>query len=65
MKFQENIQCILKLKDYLLPIWQPVLRIHDILVRIRIRGYLWLTYPDSDPDPAIFVSDLQDGEKVF
>jgi hypothetical protein len=27
--------------------------------------YLWLT--DSDPDPAIFVSDLQDGnlKKIF
>jgi hypothetical protein len=43
-----------------------VLRTHDILVwiRIRIRGSecLWLMYPDpdSDPDPAIFVIDLQD-----
>ncbi len=49
-----------------------MLRISDILVRIRIRiqirirgsvGYLLLADPDSDPapDPASFVSDLQDG----
>jgi hypothetical protein len=46
-----------------------VLRIHEILVRIRI-GDLYLRLmdpnPDSDPDPAIFVSDLQDvNKKVF
>ncbi len=32
-------------------------------IRIRIRGYMPLTNgsgPDSDPDPAIFVSDLQE-----
>ncbi len=38
-----------------------VLRIRDILVRIRIRTYLWLI--DPDPNPAIFVSDLQDANK--
>ncbi len=26
---------------------------------------LWLMDPDSDPDPAIFVSDLQDDKKKF
>ncbi len=44
----------------------PVLRIHDILVRIRIYGpWLWLMAPDpdQDPDPAIFVIDLQDANK--
>ncbi len=37
--------------------------IRDILVRIRIRGdtYVWLMDLDSDPAPAIFVSDLQNG----
>ncbi len=46
------------------------MRIHDILVRIRIRGSGpltsgWLADPDSDPaeDPDILVSDLQDGNK--
>ncbi len=36
-----------------------MLRIRDILVRIRIPGSddLWLT--DSAPDPAIFVIDLR------
>jgi hypothetical protein len=48
----------------------PVLRIHEILVRIRIRGPKHLINgpgpdpdPDADPDPAIFVSDLQDINK--
>jgi hypothetical protein len=44
------------------------LRIHEILVRIRIPDqYPWLIDPDpgSDPDPAIFVSDLQDVNKNF
>jgi hypothetical protein len=27
--------------------------------------YLWLTDPDSDPDSAIFVGDLQDGHWKF
>jgi hypothetical protein len=44
-----------------------VLRIHDILVWIRIRGSMPLTNgsadPDVDPDPAIFVTDLQDANK--
>ncbi len=41
-----------------------MLRIHDILARIRIRGsMLWLTDPDLDPDPAIFVIDLQDANE--
>ncbi len=40
-----------------------MLRIRDILVRIRIRDpYLWLTDPDPTPEmaPDIFVSDLQE-----
>ncbi len=43
-----------------------VLRIRDILVwiRIRIRGSMLLTEdPHPDPDPAIFVTDLQDANK--
>ncbi len=40
-----------------------VLRIHEILVRIRIRGSIPLM--DLDPDPTIFVSDLQDVKKIF
>ncbi len=48
---------------------QSVLRIRDILVRIRIRGdpYLWRTPdpdPDTAPDPAIFASDLQGHDKM-
>jgi hypothetical protein len=47
---------------------QPVLRIHDILVWIRIRGSMPLTIGsglDSDPDadPSIFVIDLQEAHK--
>ncbi len=48
-----------------------VLRIRDILVRIRIQihwsgsrsadPHLWITDPDLDPDRASLVSDLQDG----
>jgi hypothetical protein len=42
---------------------EAVMRIRDILVRIRIRG---ITNPDFDPAPAIFVSDLQDSnQKIF
>ncbi len=47
---------------YLLP--SLVFRIRDIFVRIRIRGsilYHVLTVPD--PDPVLFVSDLQDANK--
>ena len=49
-----------------------MLRIHDILVWIRIRigsadPCLELMDPDSDPeadaDPAIFVTDLQDANQ--
>jgi hypothetical protein len=40
----------------------PVLRIHDILVLIRIR-YLRIHASDSDPDPVFFVIDLQDANK--
>ncbi len=43
---------------------EAVFNIRDILVRIQIADpYLLLTdpYPTPDPDPAIFVSDLQDG----
>jgi hypothetical protein len=38
-----------------------VLRIHDILVWIRIRESMPLMDPDSDP--AIFIIDLQDANK--
>jgi hypothetical protein len=37
---------------------KSVLRIRDILVRIRIRGSV--PTMDPDPDPAIFVTDLED-----
>ncbi len=37
-----------------------VLRIRDILVGMRIH-----TYPDLDPDPAIFVGDRQDGNQIL
>jgi hypothetical protein len=51
------------------PTVKPVLRIRDILVRIRIRGSVPLTGTDPDPnpapDPAIFVSELQDGNKNY
>jgi hypothetical protein len=59
---------------YIFSMIGPVLRIHEILVRIRILGsadpFLWPMDPDSDPDaepdsepdaipdPVIFVSDL-------
>jgi hypothetical protein len=46
---------------------QTVFRIHDILgwIRIRIRGSMPLTNGSGspDPDPAIFVIDLQDASK--
>jgi hypothetical protein len=54
---------------------KAVLRIHDILgwIRIRILGSMPLTYESGfgsgfgtrilDPDPAIFVIDLQDASK--
>ncbi len=50
--------------------FSPVLRIHDILVWIRIwiRGScIWLLDPDqnADPDPAIFVIDLQDAKYLL
>jgi hypothetical protein len=40
-----------------------MLRIHDILVwiRIRIRGSMPLT--KMDPDPDVFIIDLQDANK--
>ena len=55
-------------------VFPPVLRIHDILVWIRIRGSMPLRNPDPgsgswiqilDPDPAIFVIDIhiQDARK--
>ncbi len=44
-----------------LAILEAVLRIHEILLRIRIRGSKILTNGSGlDTDPAIFVSDLQD-----
>ncbi len=39
--------------------FMPVLRIHDILRWIRI----WIRIRILDPDPAIFVIDLQDASK--
>ncbi len=48
---------------------KPVLRVHDILVWIRIRGSMPLTNGSGswirilDPDPAIFVIDRQDANK--
>jgi hypothetical protein len=47
-------------------IFHAVLRIHDILVWIWIRGSMPLTNepdPDADPDPSIFIIDLQDANK--
>jgi hypothetical protein len=41
-----------------------MLRIRDILIRIQMRGVVPLTNGSGltlDPDPAIFVSDLQNG----
>ncbi len=41
-------------------------RIHDILVWIRIRGFLPLTYgPDPDLDPAIFVNKNVNKKLIF
>ncbi len=41
-----------------------MLRIHDILVWIRIRGSKSLTNdPDSDLDPAVLVIDILDASK--
>jgi hypothetical protein len=37
------------------------LRIHDILVWIRIRGSMPLT--NLDPDPAILIIELQEANK--
>jgi hypothetical protein len=45
---------------------QPVFRICDILVWIRILGPVHLLIdPDPALDPAIFVSDFQDANKEF
>jgi hypothetical protein len=43
-----------------------VLRIHDSLVWIRIRGSIPLPLsmnPNSDPDTSTFIIDLQDANK--
>jgi hypothetical protein len=44
-----------------------VLRIHEILVRIRMRGSIPLTNGSgsgpADPDPALFVSNLKEVNK--
>jgi hypothetical protein len=44
-----------------------VLRIHDLLVgiRIRIRRSMPLTNPNPDPDPAIVVIDLHANKNKF
>ncbi len=39
------------------------MRIHNILVWIRIRGSMALTNPDLDPELAIFIINLQDANK--
>ncbi len=39
----------------------PVFRIHDILAWIRTRGSMPLS--NADPDPSIFITDLQDANK--
>ncbi len=47
---------------------ESVFRIRDILVRIRMRIRIrTFDYPLTDPapDPALFVSDLQDASKKF
>jgi hypothetical protein len=41
-----------------------VLRIRGIVVWIRIRGYVRLNN-GTNPDPAIFVSGLQDASKNY
>jgi hypothetical protein len=42
-----------------------VVRIRDILIRIRIVGSVhWITDPDPAPDPALFVNDFQDANKT-
>ncbi len=66
-KVQKNIG-YKKSRKIALLIFRPylaVLRIHDILgwIRIRIRGSMPLTNGSGDPDPAIFVIDLQDASK--
>ncbi len=45
---------------------QAVMRIHDIFVSIRIHGSMPLTNGSrsgADPDPSIFIVDLQDANK--
>jgi hypothetical protein len=58
---------ILKGSTLYLYTMNAVFRIHDILVWIRIRGSMPLTngsgFGSPDPDPAIFVIDLQDANK--
>jgi hypothetical protein len=45
---------------------QTVFQIRDNLVRIQIRKSVTLTNGSgSSPDPALFVSDLQDAKKIF
>ncbi len=45
-----NIHCSGSVQSLLQPeIYRAVLRIHEILVRIRIRIHLWLMGPDADP----------------
>ncbi len=42
-----------------------VLRIRDILVRVRINGSNPLTDPDLTPDSTSFFSDLKDVKKLI
>ncbi len=66
MRYGVNcFQSVLHLHKYFL----PVLRVHDILVWILIRGFMPLNngygfeFGSSDLHPAIFVIDLQDANK--
>jgi hypothetical protein len=43
--------------------WEAVLWIHDILVWIQIDPCFWPMDPDPAPDPAIFVSNIQEANK--
>jgi hypothetical protein len=54
----KTVRFIVQVTD---PCYLAVFRIHDILMWIRIRGSMPLM--DSDPDPSIFITDLQDANK--
>jgi hypothetical protein len=63
---EEKLTEILKQDIHYFP--TVVFRIRDILARIRIqiRGSVLRTYdPDSDLDPALFISDYKDVNKKY